>query len=1050
MWIVLLDHSGSMGEPFEGSFDKALPRLRQTESEIKLAAAKEVIAEEMEELGDDVQVVIFGFTSQAELLFEGPASRRGEIRSNIASVQAGGGTDIAAALNAAADYNEGRHGGGVPRVVLISDGKSDKAESMLAARRCAHLSMGIHFILIDPTEVGEAFRREVVGAVGGTSESVTSRTQLKDATQRATRAYRQDQARAEQFLKTAEMEAEVLRKATENRRRIAFTSGYAGRIQPANAYPLIVYVHLAEMRREVEERLAKAGDIFGELPRKSEAETNQLFPVGTNLEITPRITNLAVNPAQQTLTWLGEIDEALFRVHYVGPDETTAICSGFIDITTSGLIVAQIPVSISVAGDHNESSFERISVEMFSRVFASYAREDATIVGACKAAYRALGIQLFVDKDDLLTGQSWREVIRRSIANHDLFQLFWSTFAADSTEVANEWHLALEIEPQRKWNFLRPVYWSKPMVEPPGELKHLNFGFLDLGAFKGQVEPGLVPVPPVERGSGRNEATFPVVEVIKCNANAVETLRKDLSTVIPFLEHVVGTRYYPPVTFLVDEQLVRTLHAVSRPMKQSSNDPDSDQGDMQAVIAFLQSLALGFHTGRLIGQDKAGFGQRHIWFEALDSSAKAEFDHVQRMSEYLFSGPLREYLAGRNVLNEGRATLEQALRDLSNKRGDGWEVRRLLENLLEIATPIDRIAVAGIAGKNDMEVLGSFEEDKSAEVARKLLASELPQLASKYRIELFFGQSDMSKLRLERTFVEYIRGFCDRWLSFVDVALRKRGNAVVDVGYSAPEAALRRLENEAPDIQIIRKKQDFQQNSSEEKSYYEINLRDYKFCVDMLSKRLVERLKRGAKPQGQIFLPVIASTYGIFLPRSAEVAQAQFEDTLARLKWPSQAALRGQDKVLICIGAIDRLSEQMQQASPADTKATDLAHRFALAVLVHEHFHSALATGIDQNGYAPLGPRRPDEWQNASNLNESLAAWVELHYFRDDPEMLEQVNAYIRRGEYPQWPYRGAQTIETFYEQGGLPTVRGWVKYLQDDPINAQTEFDQRVSRASI
>src|SRR5262245_17435766 len=124
MWIILLDHSGSMGEPFSGTPVEKSRRLRQTEADVKLAAAKEVIVEELHELGDDVRVAIFAFTSQAKLLFDGSADRRNEIQDKLNSVQASDGTDIAAALNAAADYRQEQGGHGVPRIVLISDGKS--------------------------------------------------------------------------------------------------------------------------------------------------------------------------------------------------------------------------------------------------------------------------------------------------------------------------------------------------------------------------------------------------------------------------------------------------------------------------------------------------------------------------------------------------------------------------------------------------------------------------------------------------------------------------------------------------------------------------------------------------------------------------------------------------------------------------------------------------------------------------------------------------------------------------------------------------------------
>ena len=181
------------------------------------------------------------------------------------------------------------------------------------------------------------------------------------------------------------------------------------------------------------------------------------------------------------MTWAEAIEELTFQIFYAGRDQDLFPCSGFVDISTNGLLLAQIPVSIQVGA--GESRLEHRTTAMISRVFASYSRKNEPIVRACKATYRALGIQLFVDKDDLLSGQVWRDVIRRSIADHDLFQLFWSRAAADSDEVANEWVLALDVAPAKATDFIRPLFWTEPMPKPPQPLRTLNFSRLDLKAL---------------------------------------------------------------------------------------------------------------------------------------------------------------------------------------------------------------------------------------------------------------------------------------------------------------------------------------------------------------------------------------------------------------------------------------------------------------------------------------------------------------------------------------------------------------------------------------
>jgi hypothetical protein len=194
------------------------------------------------------------------------------------------------------------------------------------------------------------------------------------------------------------------------------------------------------------------------------------------------------------------------------------------------------------------------------------------------------------------------------------------------------------------------------------------------------------------------------------------------------------------------------------------------------------------------------------------------------------------------------------------------------------------------------------------------------------------------------------------------------------------------------------------------------------------------------------YLSAMAETFGVFVPGNSTASQKKVEAALVRQGWPAASAISGQDKVLICLGALERVREEMRSSGMDTAVADELAHRFSVGVLVHEHFHSAVAHGLDLQGRASLGMESVGAWSTALHLNESLAAWTERHLFRDDAEMVRRIDTYIRQGEYPAWPYRGAETIEAEYAQGGVPAVRTWIRYLRDDPENAQAAFDRRRS----
>ncbi|MGZ6613109.1 MAG: hypothetical protein ACXVFQ_01590 [Solirubrobacteraceae bacterium] len=70
----------------------------------------------------------------------------------LSDVSPADGTNIASALNAAADHKAATADAGVSQIMLISDGKSDRADATAAARRCLANGLALSMLLIDPSE----------------------------------------------------------------------------------------------------------------------------------------------------------------------------------------------------------------------------------------------------------------------------------------------------------------------------------------------------------------------------------------------------------------------------------------------------------------------------------------------------------------------------------------------------------------------------------------------------------------------------------------------------------------------------------------------------------------------------------------------------------------------------------------------------------------------------------------------------------------------------------------------------------------------------------
>src|SRR5262249_30122472 len=160
---------------------------------------------------------------------------------------------------------------------------------------------------------------------------------LRDATKGVAAQYTADLARAENHLQRAAEEARSLQRELADREDVNFTAAYPGRVARDLEYPLRVYLHTSAQLNDVIDRCRAISDQLGLYPRTGAVRPGQRIPVGTKLEITPRIHLVDVTPSQQVVVWAGSIEELSFRLHYAGRQQNPPPSSGFIDITTGGL-----------------------------------------------------------------------------------------------------------------------------------------------------------------------------------------------------------------------------------------------------------------------------------------------------------------------------------------------------------------------------------------------------------------------------------------------------------------------------------------------------------------------------------------------------------------------------------------------------------------------------------------------------------------------------------------------------------------------------------------
>src|SRR5437870_3585414 len=133
MWVVLLDHSGSMGETFRGT-DAFAGRGVQSKGGTKLEEARQALYERVRGLDPSEKVAVVAFTSKPTLMFQGVAGQTIELRHALDTLEATNGTSIAAAFDAATEFLAPL-GTTSSRVLLISDCKSELAPAVASVNR---------------------------------------------------------------------------------------------------------------------------------------------------------------------------------------------------------------------------------------------------------------------------------------------------------------------------------------------------------------------------------------------------------------------------------------------------------------------------------------------------------------------------------------------------------------------------------------------------------------------------------------------------------------------------------------------------------------------------------------------------------------------------------------------------------------------------------------------------------------------------------------------------------------------------------------------------
>lgn len=192
--------------------------------------------------------------------------------------------------------------------------------------------------------------------------------------------------------------------------------------------------------------------------------------------------DIGITEGEQTLTWNGDALDFRFRV---APPEDYAKkqidygCSVLFD----GIQITRLYFTIAV--NSRKKAAVRFVRRDCRKAFVSYSHKDRLRVAEQLRVIQqtAPKLRFWMDNQSMTAGDVWRSAIASAIKGADVFLLFWSVSARDSSEVRKEWEYALRLEQSAKRKrkngarFISPVPLDSPSVcPPPEELGDLHFG----------------------------------------------------------------------------------------------------------------------------------------------------------------------------------------------------------------------------------------------------------------------------------------------------------------------------------------------------------------------------------------------------------------------------------------------------------------------------------------------------------------------------------------------------------------------------------------------
>jgi len=260
--------------------------------------------------------------------------------------------------------------------------------------------------------------------------------------------------------------------------QVAFTAYHPKEARVLVWHPLLVYIHTLsafdDIRRDASQFNIKD-------PKEITHTSTTLLSRGMEMTIIPSCEGITFNPERITIKWIEDYQRVEFRF---SADQSLLddAAKGRIDIWIGPVIIGALKFAMLFNNNEMQDVLDSVQhASMYNKddIFISYSRKDKEVVRVVKTILEGAGFDVFLDTDNIRTGQYWQDELMRRIERAKIFQIFWSSNYSTSEICRLEWEYALKLNKEE--GYIRPVFWKDPLSpRPPDELNKFNFKYVEL------------------------------------------------------------------------------------------------------------------------------------------------------------------------------------------------------------------------------------------------------------------------------------------------------------------------------------------------------------------------------------------------------------------------------------------------------------------------------------------------------------------------------------------------------------------------------------------